>query len=108
MLDSFGGDDYAGYTDIIGAEWRFDLTPSLDIGLRTSVLHSWSQDTFSWAFGPSIGFTPFDNAWVSLGYNVRGFHDRDFESAHHTAQGPYLVLRMKFDQQSLGLDGGGL
>lgn len=104
VLDTFDGDDYAGYTDILGAEWRFDLTPRIDIGLRTSVLHSWSQDTYAWAFGPSIGFTPFTNAWVSLGYNVRGFQDRDFEDAHHTAQGPYLVFRMKFDQRSLGLD----
>ena len=104
VLDSFGDDDYSGYTDIIGAEWRLDLSSRLDIGLRASVLHSWSQDTYAWALGPSIGFTPFTNAWVSLGYNVRGFQDRDFENAHHTAQGPYLVFRMKFDQQSLGLD----
>lgn len=108
VLDSLGGDDYAGYSDILGAEWRFDLSPRIDIGLRTSVLHSWSQKTFAWAVGPSLGFTPFTNAWVSLGYNVRGFQDRDFADAHHTAQGPYLVFRMKFDQQSLGLAGSGL
>lgn len=108
VMDSFGGDDYAGYTDLLGAEWRFDLTPRIDIGLRTSVLHSWSQRTYSWAIGPNLGFSPFENAWVSVGYNIRGFHDRDFENAHHTAQGPYLVLRMKFDQQGLGLAGGGL
>ena len=103
VLDSFGADDYAGYTDVLGAEWRFDLSPRIDIGVRASVLHSWSQDSFAWAFGPSVGFSPFDNAWVSVGYNFRGFRDRDFEQAHHTAEGAYLVLRMKFDQDSLGL-----
>jgi uncharacterized repeat protein (TIGR01451 family) len=103
VMDSFGTGDYAGYTDIIGAEWRYDLTPRIDIGLRTSVLHSWSQSSFAWAIGPSVGFTPFTNAWVSLGYNVRGFEDRDFADAHHTAQGPYLVFRMKFDQDTFGL-----
>ncbi|HET7655378.1 MAG TPA: hypothetical protein VFK18_00085, partial [Luteimonas sp.] len=108
VLDTIGSDDYSGYTDILGAEWRFDLTPKIDVGLRASVLHSWSQDSFSWAFGPSLGFTPFTNAWVSVGYNLRGFNDRDFENAHHTAQGPYMVFRVKFDQQSLGLDGRGM
>jgi uncharacterized repeat protein (TIGR01451 family) len=108
VLDSFGSGDYAGYTDAIGAEWRVDLGPRLDIGVRATVLHSWSQDTYAWAFGPSLGFSPFTNAWVSVGYNVRGFEDRDFQDAHHTAQGPYLVFRMKFDQQSLGLDRAGL
>lgn len=105
VLDSFGADDYAGLSDLLGAEWRIDLGPRLDIGLRASVLHSWSQRTIAWAFGPNLGFTPFANAWVSLGYNFKGFDDRDFEQAHHTAQGPYLVFRLKFDQQSLGLDG---
>ena len=104
VLDSFGADDYTGYTDIIGAEWRFDLSPRIDIGLRTSVIHSWSQDNFAWAIGPSLGFSPFTNAWVSIGYNVRGFEDRDFEQAHHTAEGAYLVFRFKFDQETFGLD----
>ena len=67
------------------------------------MLHSWNQSSFAWAIGPSVGFTPFTNAWVSLGYNVRGFEDRDFADAHHTAQGPYLVFRMKFDQDTFGL-----
>ena len=103
VLDSFGSDDYSGYSDILGAEWRFDLTPRIDIGVRASVLHSWSQDTYAWAVGPSLGFSPFTNAWVSVGYNVRGFQDRDFEQAHHTAEGAYMVLRLKFDQDTFGL-----
>jgi uncharacterized repeat protein (TIGR01451 family) len=107
VLDTFDGSDYAGYTDILGAEGRFDLTSRIDIGLRASVLHSWSQRTYAWAFGPSIGFTPFTNTWVSLGYNIRGFNDRDFGASHYTAEGAYLVFRMKFDQHSLGLDRGG-
>jgi uncharacterized repeat protein (TIGR01451 family) len=104
VLDTYDGDDYAGYTDIVGAEMRFDVTPRIDIGLRASVLHSWSQHSYAWAFGPSVGFTPFTNAWVSVGYNIRGFNDRDFESSHYTAEGAYLVFRMKFDQHTLGLD----
>ena len=32
---------------------------------------------------------------------------RDFEQAHHTAQGAYLVLRMKFDQETFGLQEAG-
>lgn len=104
VIDSFDADDYSGYSDILGLEWRFDLSPKIDVGIRSSVLHSWSQGTFSYAFGPTIGFSPFTNAWVSVGYNIKGFHDRDFEAAHYTAQGAYLMLRLKFDQDSFGLD----
>ena len=30
-----------------------------------------------------------------------GFADNDFASAHDTAQGPYLPMRVKFDQESV-------
>lgn len=107
VLDSFNGDEYSGYTDLLGAEFRFDVSPRIDVGLRASVLHSWSRNTFAWAFGPNVGFSPFANAWVTVGYNVRGFNDRDFESSHYTAKGAYLMLRIKFDQRTLGLDRAG-
>ena len=54
-----------------------------------------------------MGFSPFANAWVTVGYNVRGFNDRAFESSHYTAKGAYLMLRIKFDQRTLGLDRAG-
>src|SRR3546814_6697182 len=59
-------------------------------------ISDWSSDVCS-------SDLPFTNAWVSVGYNVRGFQDRDFEQAHHTAEGAYMVLRLKFDQDTFGL-----
>jgi hypothetical protein len=41
-----------------------------------------------------------------VGWNIAGFHDRDFEEARYTRSGPYVTMRLKFDQlslQSLGL-----
>jgi hypothetical protein len=61
-------------------------------------LHAWDADNYEYSVGPMIGYSPADNAWISLGYNLRGFDDRDFDSAHYTAQGPFLTLRFKFDQ----------
>ncbi|HUP92343.1 MAG TPA: hypothetical protein VM074_08860, partial [Solimonas sp.] len=101
-FDDFQGVDYRGYTDLLGFEWRFDLTPVWDLGLQGSQLHVWDSDQYSYAVGPSVGYTPATNGWVSVGYNLAGFRDRDFEAARYTAQGPYLKLRFKFDQQTLG------
>ncbi len=98
VFDRFDGVNYSGYTDILGLEWRHDITRHVDVGLRGSVLHAWNAGNYQYSAGPVIGFSPFDNAWISFGYNLRGFHDRDFESAHYTVQGPYLTLRFKFDQ----------
>ena len=97
---------YQGYTDQGSLEARYDLTEQWDVGVRASVLHSWSgqlaaggSDAFS--FGPSVGFSPVDNVWLGLGFNVAGYHDRDFSAANYTDSGPYLRMRFKFDQESV-------
>ncbi len=101
VRDTIGGRSYGGFTDHIGVEARYDITKKWDIGLRGSVLHSWHGGQFAYSFGPSTGYNIVENAWVSLGYNVVGFEDKDFSSAAYTAQGPYVRFRMKFDQQTI-------
>ena len=100
VFDRFDGEDYDGYTDILGFEWRYDITRKIDVGVSGSLLHAWDADNYEYAVGPVIGYSPFDNAWFSFGYNLRGFHDQDFDSAHYTAHGPFLMLRFKFDQST--------
>ncbi len=97
-FDEYDGVSYTGYTDLIGAEWRFDLTTWLDIGAQTSMLHSWNAENYQFSAGPSVGFSPIANSWISIGYNVIGFRDPDFDAARYTAQGVTLKLRIKFDQ----------
>ncbi len=99
-MDTFDGEAYNGYTDMIAAEVRHDLRSWLDIGLQASTLNSWSTGTRSYSFGPQIGASPVKNGWITLGWNLRGFTDRDFDAARYSAQGPYLQLRIKFDQNT--------
>ncbi len=100
-LDSIDGTDYSGYTDLIGIEGRYDLTKKWDIGIRGSVLHSWSASQINYSAGPSVGYNVIKNAWISLGYNLAGFTDKDFSASNYTAQGPYVRFRFKFDQNSV-------
>ena len=69
--------------------------------MRGSLLHSWHGGQYQYSCGPSTGYNIFENAWVSVGYNIFGFEDKDFSSAAYTSQGPYVRFRMKFDQQSV-------
>ena len=92
---------YSGITDQISFEGRYDLTEHVDLGLRGSVLHAWADTRTSWSAGPSVGVSPATNVWVSLGFNVLGYTDRDFSASNYTAAGPYLRLRLKFDQESV-------
>jgi hypothetical protein len=102
VIGRFDDDRYTGFIDVIGFDLRKDLGARFDIGLQASRQHSWSQDATSYSIGPSAGFSPGNGIWMSAGYNVRGFHDRDFEEARYTRQGPFVTMRMKFDQLSLG------
>ena len=100
-LETIDDDNYSGYTDLIGVEGRYDLTKKWDIGMRGSLLHTWSSAVMSYSAGPSVGYNVIENAWISLGYNVAGFTDKDFSATDYTAQGPYVRFRIKFDQKSV-------
>lgn len=94
------GVSYSGITQLFGAETRFDITEAIDIGLRGSALYSHNAGTINYSFGPSVGVTPADNIWLSFGWNFAGFVDEDFVGAEYTREGPFLQLRVKFDQHT--------
>jgi len=104
VFDQIDGQDYAGYTDLFGIEARRNLGKRWDIGVHGSVLHSWSAHAMDYGLGASIGYQAFDNAWLSVGYNLLGFDDKDFGSAGYRSQGFFIAIRMKFDQDTFGLN----
>jgi uncharacterized repeat protein (TIGR01451 family) len=101
VRDNYNGSTYSGYTDLISFEARYNISKRWDVGIHGSVLHSWNSDTFAYSAGADVGYSPMTNTWVSLGYNLVGFEDDDFSGADYTAQGAYMRIRAKFDQQSV-------
>jgi uncharacterized repeat protein (TIGR01451 family) len=101
VADKFGEDDIAGWSNIFATDLRLDLSPTLDIGASASVRLGADGRTLGYSAGPSIGLTPFENGWLSIGWNILGFEDRDFEESRYTRSGPYATMRLKFDQMSL-------
>lgn len=104
VQDSIDGSAYKGFTDLIGIEARHDLGKHLDIGLHTGMLRSLQTGACDYQLGMSVGIKLADNAWLSVGYNQRGFVDPDFIGAAYRAQGLYLNLRIKFDQHTFNLN----
>ena len=101
VIDSFNGDEYDGFTQLLGGEYRHDFTKVIDLGLHVHTLHSGNSKNYQYSSGVSVGFKLARNVWLSLGYNFDGFEDRDFSAAGFTAQGGYLQFRMKFDQDTV-------
>jgi len=99
---------YTGYTDLFGAGFRRDLNRRWDAGLHANLLHSWRSDVMEFGWGIDLGVTIARNIWLSFGYNFAGFDDADFSGGNYTAQGPFITIRMKVDQNTLrGLATGG-
>ncbi len=100
VKNKYEGTTYSGFTHLVGAETRFDITERIDVGLHGSVIYGQGSDSFSYAYGPSIGISPVKNVWMSVGYNVNGYKDQDFSAAEYSQKGMYLKFRFKFDQNS--------
>ncbi|MCB2112270.1 MAG: hypothetical protein R3C42_04765 [Parvularculaceae bacterium] len=95
-----GGASYNGVTELIGVEARYDINDRVDIGFHGEAVYSYNAKTLDYSYGPSIGYTPAENVWFSFGWNFDGFVDEDFAAAEFSRAGPYLKLRIKFDQMT--------
>lgn len=83
--------------NFVGAEYRRDLSETVDVGVHGALMHSAAAGSAAVSLGVSAGFTPFENAWLSLGYNVAGFRDADFARSGQTERGAFLQFRLKLD-----------
>ena len=102
VADQIDQDDLKGWSNVVGADIRFDLSEKVDLGVAGTVRQSNGGKAISYSGGPSISLSPFDNSYITLGFNVVGYNDRDYSDARYTRSGPYVTLRLKFDQNSLG------
>jgi uncharacterized repeat protein (TIGR01451 family) len=101
VFDKFGSDEIKGWSNVFGADIRFDLSKTLDLGVSGTLRQSPGGRAIAYAVGPAIGISPLNNTYISVGYNVVGFNDKDFSDSRYTRKGPFVTLRLKFDQNSL-------
>ncbi|WP_338524044.1 hypothetical protein NUH87_30860 [Pseudomonas batumici] len=84
---------------LVSGRVTHDLNEKWDVGLSGSVMFDGANARQS-ALGLEAGRVIKDDLWVSVGYNFFGFIDRDFSDTTETAQGIYLRMRYKFDENS--------
>ncbi|MQR02414.1 hypothetical protein [Glaciimonas soli] len=99
-LYSGGHDKYSAY--LLSGRVTYDISKRWDIGVLGSVMYSPQGASKQYAFGPEVGYQLQDNLWLSAGWNVRGFNDRDLTGSDYTNQGVYLRIRFKFDEDLFG------
>ena len=99
-----GAARYAAH--LVSGRTGYDLTKRIDVGGLASVMWSGSDDRVRKALGAEVGVLLHQNTWLSVGYNVTGFSDRDFNDVlgidSTTARGFFIRLRLKFDETLFG------
>jgi hypothetical protein len=77
----------------------FDLAENWDVGVLGAYLRSpQGGNARQFARGVELGYLVKENLWLSAGYNLSGFRERDLSTADYTARGFYIRLRFKFDE----------
>lgn len=107
VFDRIDNYDLAGFSTMAGIDVRLGITSKVELGLTGTVRAAPGNRAVSYAYGPTIGVSPAANILVTVGWNVRGFDDRDYAAARTTRSGPFVSFKLKFDQGSfsfLGLD----
>jgi len=101
VIDEIDEVAYSSWTDLIGLNARYDIGKKWSIGVQGSILHSYTGENIDYGAGVFVSTTPWENAELTLGYNIEGFDDDDFSQQNYYHEGPYLRIRMKFDQESV-------
>jgi hypothetical protein len=87
---------YSAY--LLAGRGVYDITEKWDLGVLGSILYSPQGKAKQYAAGLEAGYQLQTNLWASAGYNWTGFNDRDLSGSDYTAQGFYIRLRFKFDE----------
>ena len=89
----------SSYTaQILGARSTWDINSKWDAGLQYYIELGGTGASVQQAIGAELGYLVMKNLWLSTGYNIKGFTDRDLSGEDYTQRGFYLRMRFKFDE----------
>ena len=98
VRDQSLGLDSRETTQLLAARATYDIAPRWDLGVQAAALIGASGQARQLGLGAEAGYLLADNLWVSAGWNVFGFTDRDLTAQDYTQRGFYIRLRFKFDE----------
>lgn len=100
LATDYSGGIASSYTaQILGGRSTWDLSSKWDAGVQYYIECGGNgRSSRQQAVGAEVGYLVMKNLWLSVGYNIKGFTDRDLAAEDYTQRGFYLRLRFKFDE----------
>lgn len=98
MKDKYEGvsENHLAYLIVTGV--THNVTEKIDLGLNLGVLTDHTFNEAKYSLGGEIGYQLPKDIWLSLGYNVMGFSDRELDVNGDYRGGVYLRFRMKLSE----------
>jgi uncharacterized repeat protein (TIGR01451 family) len=94
----FSGASFQSYTDLILAGISYDLAQRWDISLYARLMNQYDSGQHDLGTVASLGYRVYRNVIVSAGYNYARLDDRDLTGETYQGQGPFLNVKVKFDE----------
>jgi hypothetical protein len=95
-----GGVDSTFNAQLVGARAVFDIDKHWSVGAQANVLRNSTGQQY--AYGVEVGYVVAPNTYLTVGYNFRGFSDKDLIDSNYTNRGVVLGIRWKFDEDTFG------
>ena len=83
---------------LLAGRLLWDIAPRWDVGVNVSTMVGRGMQSKAYGVGVELGFMVMENLWVSAGYNVFGYSDKDLTAGEYTNKGAFVRLRYKFDE----------
>jgi hypothetical protein len=100
-MDQSSGLSNRTVSHLVAGRVTHEINADWDIGATAQMLMDRDTRGRQYAAGIEAGYQLQRNMWVSAGYNLLGFKERDLAGADATAKGVYFRVRMKFDENTL-------
>jgi len=100
LIDKVDTYRYDSLVDILALYAQYDYTDTLSFGIQGFIVHSYDSKTFKFGMGAYAKKTVWQNAEVTLGYNIDGYKDSDFNAQANYSNKVYVNFKIKFDQNT--------
>lgn len=85
-------------TQLLAGRAIWEFAPRMDVSVNVSTLLGRGAAANQNGLGVEVGFMVMENLWLSGGFNLFGYNDKDLTAGEYTNKGAFVRLRYKFDE----------
>jgi len=102
VWDTLAGQELKSFSDLILAGGTWDIGERWDLDLSAKLQDQYDTGVHSCGVIGELGYRVAKNVRVAAGYNLSRLNDRDLAGESYSSSGPFVQLKFKFDENTIG------